>query len=347
MVQRVKIAFLGLGVVGSQLMDYIRSNQVDILEKYELQLDINKVFVRNLSKKRSIDTSQLILSDNPYEVMREADIVIECLGGNGVELTKELVLAAIHQKKAVIMSSKKCLALYGREIVNAMSESQTLFRYDATVGGGIPISSVMNTMGRCEKIHRIYGICNGTSNYILGEMQENKLNFEEALQLAKDKGYAENDPAEDVDGYDALYKTIILMGFGTNRWLPYQNLKPVSIRKITEEDFTNADRNESVIKSVFYVAEEEGEILCYVGPTKVKKDSLLASVKGCNNIIVIDGNESGERAFYGKGAGAKPTASAMYDDLISILEAGYRVNKKIEYHYFKEVEQIRSWQGVI
>jgi homoserine dehydrogenase len=317
--KNLKVSFLGLGVIGTQLMEYIRENQSDILEQYQVQLNIHVVFVRDVSKKRNIDVSNLTLTDNPYEAFEEADIVIECLGGNGVELTKELILSAIRKKKAVIMSSKKCLAWYGSEIMKEVQRNNTLFRYDATVGGSIPISSILMHMGKCEKINKIYGISNATSNFVLGEMKDKEISYNQALQNAKQKGYAENNPDEDVKGYDSLYKSIILMGFEMNKWMDHNQIKPISIKSITKEAMRDADQKDCAIKSVFCIEAVNDEISCYIGPREVKKDTILATVNANNNIIIIEGSESGERAFYGQGAGAKPTASAMFDDLISII----------------------------
>lgn len=320
MVKQIKVSFLGLGVVGAQLMEYITKNQAEILKSYHVQLVIDKVFVRDITKKRNVDISKVTLTNQPYEALEGANIVIECLGGNGTDLTRELVLAAIKDKKAVIMSSKKCLAMYGAEIVSEVQRNNTLFCYDASVGGGIPISRILMSMGRCEEIHKIYGIANATSNFILGEMKNKKISYEEALENAKQKGYAENNPDEDVEGYDSLYKSIILAGFGMNKWIEPNKINPSSIKSITKERLEDADKNLSVIKAVFSMENNNGEIEIKVGPMQVKKDSILATVNENNNIIIIDGSESKERAFYGQGAGAKPTASAMFDDLISILE---------------------------
>ncbi|HKM00061.1 MAG TPA: homoserine dehydrogenase [Mobilitalea sp.] len=320
MIKELTIAFLGLGVVGSQLLEYILNNKSSILESHNIQINIGKIFVRDTKKQRSIDLSTLSLTNRPYEALENADIVIECLGGNGVELTRELVLSAIQMKKSVIMSSKKCLALYGQEIMAEVERNDTLFCYDGSVGGGIPISRVLNSIAKGEQINRIYGICNATSNYILGEMGENKVSFDTALKNARQKGYAENDVDEDVDGYDTLYKTVILTAFGLKQWVEPTKIIPKSIRNISVEDLDFAESRGTVIKSIFSIEDSLNGLSFHVGPVEVKKDSLLAAVKGNNNIIIIESSESGERAFYGQGAGARPTASAMLDDLFFILE---------------------------
>lgn len=316
----LKISFLGLGTIGAKLMDYVTKNTSTISKLYDVNIIIDKIFVRDITKKRPIDVSKLCLTTDPYDAIDNADIVIECLGGNGVELTRELLLSAIQEKKAIIMSSKKCLAIYGEEIVTAVKKNHTIFHYDATVGGSIPISSVFETMGKCENIKKIYGICNGTSNYILNEMNEHNLDYISALQKAIEKGYAENNPQEDVDGYDALYKSIIMVGFGMNQWIKSDQFKPISINTITNSFVMKAKQNNILIKPIFYIEQTEKGISLFIGPREIQKNTLLATVKENNNIIIINTSESRERAFYGQGAGAKPSACAMYDDLIKTLK---------------------------
>lgn len=316
----MKIGFLGLGTIGSKLMEYLRANILTIQKEFACNIRIAKVFVRDINKKRSIDTSDLDLTFNPYEVVNESDLIVECLGGNGVELTRKLILSAIDQKKAVIMSSKKCLAMYGKEIMTAVTKNHTVFHYDETVGGGIPISSIFDSMGKCETIQKMYGICNGTSNFILSEMTDHNLSYQDALQKAIQSGYAENNPKEDVDGFDALYKTIIMLGMGMNYWITIKDIEPVTISSIDKLDILKAKRENYIIKPIFYLEKDHDQVTVYIGPKNVSKDSLMATVKENNNIIVIYSSESRERAFYGQGAGAKPSASAMYDDLIKSLK---------------------------
>lgn len=320
--KHIRISLLGLGVVGSQLIRYIQNNLAKVNSAYDMQLSIGSIYVRNLRKQRHLDISGLNLTDDPYMAIRHADIVIDCMGGNGADLTRELVLSSISEHKAIIMSSKKCLAQYGQEIEQAVQANKTIFHYDATVGGGIPISSVLACMGKCEQFTRIYGICNATSNFILGEMRH-YCNYQAALKKAIDLGFAENNPEEDVDGFDALYKSVIIMGFGMGHWIDCDSIRPVSIRLVTEEDLRDANQQMCLIKPVFSIEHCENNYSCYVGPKFVSKDSIMANVRGNNNIIVIDGSESGERAFFGQGAGGRPTASAMYDDLIkTVCEMG-------------------------
>ncbi|MDO5293955.1 MAG: homoserine dehydrogenase [bacterium] len=310
----VNVSFLGLGVIGLQLLKYIVREKEHVKEELGIEIHINKVFVKNLNKDRGEEVNKEWLTDQPYEAMKDADLVFECVGGNGYESTRDYVLWALNHKKPVIMSSKKCLAIYGAEIREAAEKAGTALKYDATVGGGIPISTVLEHMGKCEQIEAIYGISNATSNFILTQMEEKQLSYEEALALAKKIGIAENDPKEDVDGWDSVYKTVILAGFGMNTWINPKDIAPVSI-----ENF-NMDGKQKV-KPIFSVMYEKEKQTAHaeVKPKSVETGSMLSCVNGTDNLFIIRGSESGERAFFGAGAGARPTASAMYDDMMKIL----------------------------
>jgi len=314
--KKVKVSFLGLGVIGTQLLKYLVVKKELLKSMYGVELVIDKIFVRDLIKIREECVNTDWLTDNAYEAIENADIVIECIGGNGSDMTKDLVLWSLSHKKAVIMSSKKCLAIYGAEIEKMGKQNQAILKYDATVGGGIPISTVLEHMGKYEQIEEIFGICNATSNYILTQMSQDNKSFPEALLQAQELGIAENNPKDDVNGYDALYKAIILAGFGMHIWINPNDVTPVSILEVTIS-------KDEIIKPIFSVKyiESTNSAQCIVKPKIIKSDSILANVSGKNNIIVIKSSETGERAFLGEGAGAKPTASAMFDDLIKILDA--------------------------
>ncbi|MDO5520997.1 MAG: homoserine dehydrogenase [bacterium] len=311
----VQVSFLGLGVIGLQLLKYIIREREGVRKQYGVELQINKIFVKNLSKDRGEVVEKEWLTDRPYEAMEHADLIVECIGGNGYKCTKDYVMWALNHRKPVIMSSKKCLAMYGTEIQKAAEKMQTVIKYDATVGGGIPISTVLEHMGKCEQVEEIYGISNATSNYILTKMKQENMSYKEALQEAQKQGIAENNPKEDVDGWDSVYKTVILAGFGMNVWINPQEVTPVSITHSKVE-------LDQMVKPIFSVVYDERKRTAHVKvkPEIVEAGSILSCVNGTDNLFVIRGSESGERAFYGAGAGARPTASAMFDDMIKVLE---------------------------
>lgn len=317
--KKIKIAILGFGTVGSQLYQYLHSGRERIREHCHVETEVTKIYVRDVTKERSIKGIAAMLTDQDHDAIDAADLIMECIGGNGTELSREVVQYALRKGKPVILSSKKCLAYYGSHLFQEAAEKKVPIFYDACVGGGIPISRNLKDMGRCEQIKKIYGIVNATSNVILEEMSSRNMTFQEALLQAQKQGIAENDPSEDVDGYDALYKAIILAGVTFGTWISVPSVQPESLRTMTQDTSEKARENGYVIKQVFEINCEKETIECRVQNRWFEKDSLIACVKGRNNIIIVDSTEAGERAFYGQGAGARPTASAMFDDMILCL----------------------------
>jgi len=324
--KNIRLSILGLGTIGCKLVEYLQANTSTIRTEYGIDIQLSQIYVRNPKKERKIDVSQLQLTDHAKETIDEADILFECIGGNGTEMTRDLLIYAMEQHKSVIISSKKCLAKYGELLQRVAQKNHVALRYDACVGGGIPISIILENMAKCEKIERIYGIGNATSNFVLSEMTKEHISYEDAIALAKQMGISENDPSEDVDGYDVLYKSIILCGFGLGRWLDMESIIPKTVRNLTNRDIEKAEKQGCVIKSLFDIKVNGDSTTFSIGPKLISRDSLLSCINDINNIIIIESSESGERAFYGLGAGAKPTASAMYDDFIYLIRnSGYNV----------------------
>lgn len=317
--RNIKIAILGFGTIGSQLYQYLISGSKQIRELCQAEIEVTKIYVRDIKKERIMKGVEFLLTDQGYDAIDTADLVMECIGGNGSELSRELVQYALRKGKPVILSSKKCLAYYGSHLFQEAAEKKVPIFYDACVGGGIPISRNLKDMARCEQIKKIYGIVNATSNVILEDMSSRNMTFQEALLQAQKQGIAENDPSEDIDGYDALYKAIILAGITFGTWITVPSVQPESLRTLTQDDFEKAKKNGYVIKQVFEINCEKETIVCSVQNRWFEKDSLIGCVSGRNNIIIVESTEAGERAFYGQGAGARPTASAMFDDMILCL----------------------------
>lgn len=320
MAKVVKIGFLGLGVVGGRLLEILRENQQKLMAEYGIEIIPEVVLVRDPTKARAIDLSGLRLTTDENELIEneEISILVECMGGAGTEQTRDILLRAMKRKKHIIMSSKKCLASYCKEILETAEDNGDQIRYDATVGGGIPICSILRNMAKGEEITGIYGILNSTSNYILSSIHEEGVTFSEAVEAAKKKGYTENDPSEDVDGWDAAYKLVILMNLGMNLTCEMKSIHPEPM-KVVISDADQLQQNSLVKQVAFARRDEDNSISYYVGPCQMKADKLLARVNGNNNMILIESRESGVRAFYGQGSGAGPTASIMYDDLLDVL----------------------------
>jgi homoserine dehydrogenase len=233
------------------------------------------------------------------------------------------------------MSSKKALAHNAELFINAANANRVYLKYDATVGGGIPIGKVIGNAFRGDKITEIRGIFNATSNFIYSQMSDNGLNYTEALKIAQDKGYAENDPSDDVDGYDAANKLIILSLFAAKTYFKPSEIKPVSFTSITKTDMDQARQLGYTIKPMASLILNGTGYKLSVGPCLVASNSIYACTPSNYNTIVLKGKNCGELAFYGQGAGGVPTASAMFDDLINITRnKGY--SEPIQYECYKE-----------
>lgn len=346
----VKIGFLGLGVVGAELVNIIQNNMVRISEKYGVNLELGKIFVRDVSKKRSIDVSKLQLTTNVYDVLddKETDIICECVGGAGTEGTRGYIERAVKNGKSVVLSSKKVLALYGMEILDSANKNNVAVKFDATVGGGIPVAKIIKECFKGEEIRKVVGILNATSNFIYSKMEKEGLSFEAALKSAQELGYAENDPYEDISGMDALYKAIILVMFSMKKWVDIKNVSTTPFSNINVSDMKYAKELGYQIKPLVIV--ENGEELVYrIGPCLIKDSHIAANTFNNNNMIVFEGSNSGVLGFYGQGAGSRPTASAMFDDLIGIVTQQH--NGRLDpasselYHGIKAVDKLHEYEN--
>ncbi|MDP4180353.1 MAG: homoserine dehydrogenase [Bacillota bacterium] len=321
--RKIRIGLLGLGVVGAELANIINSNIENISEKYGVQMEIGKVFVRDLQKKRNTDIPSSKLTTNADEVLNESDIICECMGGAGTEITKEYIMRCIKSKKPVIMSSKKVIALYGKDILDLCMSQKSQIRFDATVGGGIPIAKVIKECFKGEKITKAVGILNATSNYIYSSMDKKGYSFEQALKKAQDLGYAENDPTEDIDGLDALYKVVVLTLFAMKSWVNIKELSTKSFSSIDILDMKYANELGYRIKPLAIFEKKNNKFIYRVGPCLIDEKHIAANVINNFNIIVFEGSNSGKLGFYGQGAGSMPTATAMFDDLVSVLKTNF------------------------
>lgn len=331
MIKIIGIGFLGLGTVGSKVLGFIQENQMVAGEKVDIKFEVHSIYVRDLIKKRDVDVSGINMTSHYEEVISNPNIqiCIECMGGAGTDKTYEIISAAMKNGKHVIMSSKKCLALYMNQIIEAANYYNIQLRFEATVGGAIPICRTLMNMSRNDQINKMYGIVNATTNYVLSSMEQSNTEFEQALRIAKEKGLAENDSSEDITGWDATYKMSILARVGMHLDIGCEKLTPVSTnimagRKVSKD---------TSIRQAFYLERhEDNKVSYYVGPVEVQKNSILGNVKDNFNIIFTDSSSSGLRAYYGRGAGGEETAAAMYEDLLDIVKRCYWFEpaKKVE-----------------
>lgn len=316
--EEINIAFLGFGTVGSGTAEALARNREFIEEQLGCAVRVKSVLVRNPAKYaehallegvRLTGDFQDILDDP------EIQIVIEVMGG--IHPAKEYIYQALQHGKNVVSANKDLVALYGPEIIQIALMNHVNFSCEASVGGGIPILMPLHDSLAGNQIEKIIGIVNGTTNYILTSMTDTGESYETALKEAQDNGFAEADPTNDVCGYDAARKLAILASIGFRANVTFDDVLVEGIEKIAQEDVTYAREMGYVIKLLAVALRQESGIALNVYPAFVPESHPLASVKGAYNAIYVVGNAVDDVMFYGKGAGALPTGSAVLGDIIS------------------------------
>jgi homoserine dehydrogenase len=314
----LKVGMLGCGVVGSQVARLLVEDSGDFAARSGAKLTLKKVAVRDGKLTRPNVPAELITSDSDSVVRDPAiDIVIEVMGG--LEPARTLLLTAIDQGKSIITANKALLASHGAELFEAAAKKGVDLYYEAAVGGAIPILRPLRESLVGDHIHRVMGIVNGTTNYILTKMDEEGSEFAVALTEAQKLGFAEADPSADVEGGDAAAKAAILAGLAFHCRVTISDVSVEGITKISSRDVEVARDIDHVIK-LLAIAEidDAGEVSVRVHPTLVSRNHPLASVRNAFNAVFVEAESAGELMFYGRGAGGAPTASAILGDLIAI-----------------------------
>ncbi|MGL5417086.1 MAG: homoserine dehydrogenase [Clostridium sp.] len=318
--KKVKIALLGLGNVGRGVWMILNSNRDEIVKRSGYEIEVAKVLVRDRSKNRGIEIDENLLTTDFNEILNDDSIkiVIEVMGG--IEPAKDYLIKCIEKKKHIVTANKMLIANNGDEIFEKADEMGTMFQYEASVAGGIPIIQGINESLTANKVEEMYGIINGTTNYILTKMEVEELSFDVALKEAQDMGYAEQDPTSDIEGYDAQYKLSILssLAFGTK--IDVENVYREGITNIRPIDMQYAKEFGMVIKLLAIVKDKKGKLEMRVHPTMIPKNHPLANVYDSFNAVLVKGNAVGDLMFYGRGAGDLPTGSAVVSDMITILK---------------------------
>lgn len=316
------IGLAGFGTVGSGVWKILDRNGGLIQSRTQgtVELAIRKICVRDLAKPRDVDAPAELFTTNLLEVVHDpsVDIVVELIGGTDAAF--DLVAAALEAKKPVVTGNKALLAERGAELFALSAEHKTPIHFEAAVAGGIPIIKAVQESLIGNRIADIVGIINGTSNYILMRMTEAGLGYPEALQEAKDLGYAEADETLDVNGWDAAHKAILLGSLAHGFLIDPKDVYVRGIEKVTPLDIGFASQLGFVVKLLSFVREREnGQVEIRTQPSFISKKHILASVNGVFNAVAVKGDGLGESLFYGRGAGQEPTASSVVADLV---EAG-------------------------
>ena len=317
--KKVKIALLGLGNVGRGVWMILNSNKEEIMKRSGYEVEVAKILVRDISKARGVEVPLGLLTTDFNDIINddEIKIVVEVMGG--IEPAREYMLAAMDKKKHIVTANKMLLATGGDELFEKADKEGLMFNYEASVAGGIPIINGINESLTANKVERLYGIVNGTTNYILTKMSFDALDFNDALKEAQEKGYAEADPTSDIEGFDSQYKLAILssLAFGTK--IKIEDVYREGITKIESVDIQYAKEFKKVIKLLAIVKDNEGRLELRVHPTMIPENHPLANVYDSFNAVLIKGNAVGDLMFYGRGAGDLPTGSAVVSDIVSIL----------------------------
>jgi homoserine dehydrogenase len=317
----VKVGILGLGTVGGGTVNVLKRNADEIARRAGREIIVTRASSRDLGKPRICNTEGIAVSADPYDVINdpEIDIVLELIGGAGP--VKDMVLAAIENGKHVVTANKSLLALYGNEIFAKASEKGVIVAFEAAVAGGIPIIKAIREGLAGNEIQWLAGIINGTGNFILTEMREKGRDFADVLAEAQALGYAEADPTFDVEGIDAAHKLTILASIAFGIPLQFDKVYTEGITKITRLDVDYAEKLGYRIKHLGIARKTEEGIELRVHPTLIPERRLIANVNGVMNAVLVKGDAVGPTLYYGAGAGADPTASAVVADVVDVTRA--------------------------
>lgn len=315
--KRVNVGICGLGTVGGGTFNVLNRNRIEINAR--AQRDIQIVHIGARRANPSVDTSGIKISDDIFAVANDSnvDILIELIGGTTV--AKDLILCAIRNGKHVVTANKALIAEYGNELFAEASENNVTICYEAAVAGGIPIIGALREGLAANKIEWIAGIINGTGNFILTEMRDKGREFSDVLKEAQALGYAEADPTFDVEGIDAAHKLVILASIAFGMPLQFEKVFTEGISRIAPEDVIYAEELGYRIKHLGIARRRESKgIELRVHPTLIPATRLIANVDGVMNAILVKGDAVGPTLYYGAGAGAEPTASAVIADVVKV-----------------------------
>ena len=328
--KNINVALLGFGTVGSGVAETIRKNGKIMEDSIGCRFTISHVLVRHPEKYQNMDLLEGIhLTSSFDDIIADdsIDIIIEVMGG--IHPAKEYIFEALNHHINVVSANKDLVALFGPEIMHTAMENHVNFSCEASVGGGIPILRPLHDSLAANEIESIVGIVNGTTNFILSNMDDAGVSYGDALRVAQKKGYAEADPTNDVAGYDAARKLAILASIGFHANVTFDDVLVEGIEKISQNDVQYASEMGYTIKLLAVAIRQENGIALNVYPAFVPRNHPLASVKGSYNAIYVTGNIVDDVMFYGKGAGKLPTASAVVADVVDALKHGAKVHDSL------------------
>ena len=336
MAKRVNIGIIGLGNVGSAVAETIKKNHSAIAEGTGVDIQIKKA-----CDVRKVKAPCPVTRD-PKEIINDPDIsiVVEAIGG--VNPALKYILAALNNGKHVVTPNKEVIAKNMKKVLAAARRNRVSVMFEGAVGGGIPIILPLREGLVGDQINEIYGIVNGTTNYILSKMVEERMEFSEALKRAQEKGFAEPDPSSDIEGHDAAYKAAILASVAFGAEVDVKAVHREGITGITQEDIQYAKDTGYVIKLLAVAKKVEGKLDVRVHPALVPAHHPLASVSENFNAIYVKGSPVGQLMFYGPGAGGGPTASAIISDIIQVAKGSRKRPIKLRKARMRGIDDVRG-----
>ncbi|MCX7919241.1 MAG: homoserine dehydrogenase [bacterium] len=328
--KQVNVGLLGFGTIGTGVVKVLQEKKEQLAQVIGTELNLKWVCDIDLTRARAVKMSKKLLTNDANQVLTdpEVDIIIELIGG--IHPALEYILTALQNKKHVVTANKALLAEHGKEIFSTAAKVNKSVYFEGSVGGGIPIINAINVGLAANRINSVFGILNGTTNYILTRMAQEGADYQTVLKDAQQLGFAEADPTLDVSGMDAAHKLVILASLAFQTPIELKEVLVEGITEITASDIQYAREFGYVIKLLAIGKRTEQGIEVRVHPTMLPKDNLLTSVNGVYNAILVEGDTVGTTLFYGRGAGMMPTASAVISDVITLSKQILcsRVNEK-------------------
>ena len=323
--KKVNIAIVGFGNIGSYFYKILEKNKKTITTKTGKVPFVKYISAKSISKKRNIKIPKSKWFKNPMYLTskKNIDVIVELIGGSD-GIAKKIVFSALKNKKHVITANKALMAKYGDQLAHIAEKNNVNLEYEASVAGGIPIIRIIKEGLIANKINKIYGILNGTTNYILSTMEETGRSFSEVLDDAKKLGFAENNPASDLEGNDAAAKIKILSSIAFNKTISKNKILTEGIQNLNQTDIYHAKNLGYKIKLLAIAEIKNNKLMERVHPCLILKNSYIANINGVLNAIVVDGYPIGRSVLQGEGAGPGPTSSALISDLCSILRGNIK-----------------------
>ncbi|WP_024851133.1 homoserine dehydrogenase [Hydrogenovibrio kuenenii] len=321
--KEIRLGLLGLGTVGGGTVNILNTTQTEIQRRLggKVSIKVEQIAVRDLNRSRTADTTGIDLTTDPLAVVNNpnVDIVVELMGGT--TLAKTCLEQAIQNKKHIVTANKALIAEHGNELFKAAEAQGVMVAYESAVAGGIPIIKALREGLAGNQIEWLAGIINGTGNYILTEMKKPGADFAKVLKTAQELGYAEADPTFDVEGIDAAHKLTIMASIAFGIELQFDKVYTEGISKVTAEDIQFAQNLGYEIKHLGIASRTDNGFSMRVHPTLVADSVLIANVNDVMNAVMVSGDHVGQTLYYGPGAGAGPTASAVVADIIDVIRA--------------------------